>query len=72
MVGKVIWRSREVSDITKILEFTQKQVEDETKVIINDIETLQKKLNEVEKDLLDSEEIKNKLAYEVTKKQPLH
>lgn len=31
-----------------------------------------KKLNEVEKDLLDPEEIKNKLAYEVTKKQSLH
>ena len=34
--------SREVNDITKSLEFTQKRLEDETKVIRKDINTLQK------------------------------
>ena len=41
--------SGEVSDITKNLEFTQKQLEDETKVIKKNINTLQKILNEVER-----------------------
>ena len=41
--------SGEVSDITRNLEFTQKQLEDETKVIKKNINTLQKILNEVER-----------------------
>ena len=54
--------SREVSDdITKGLEFTQKQLEDETKVIKKDTKISQKNLNEVEKDFLDPEDITNKL-----------
>ena len=53
--------SGEVSNITKSLEFTQKQLENETKVIKKDIKTLQKHLNEVKKDLLDPENITNKL-----------
>ena len=54
--------SREVSDdITKGLEFTQKQLEDETKVIEKDTKISQKNLNEVEKDFLDPEDITNKL-----------
>ena len=52
--------SGEVSDIKESLEFTQKQLEDETKVIKKDIEILQKNLNQIEKDLLDPEDIKNK------------
>ena len=43
------------------LRFTQKQFEDETKVIKKDIDILQKSLNEIEKDLLDPEDITNKL-----------
>ena len=53
--------SGEVSDIKESLEFTQKQLEDETKVIKKDIETSQKNLNEIEKDLLDPEDITKKL-----------
>ena len=34
--------SREVSDIKESLEFTQKQIEDETKEIKKDVEILQK------------------------------
>ena len=53
--------SGEVSDIKESLEFTQKQLEDKTKVIKKDIEILQKNLNKIEKDLLDPEGITNKL-----------
>ena len=45
----------------KKLRFTQKQLEDETKVIKKDIDILQKNLNEIEKDLLDPQDITNKL-----------
>ena len=53
--------SGEVSDITESLEFSQKQLEDKTKVIKKDIEISQENLNEIEKDLLDPEDITNKL-----------
>ena len=48
--------SREVSDMKERLEFTQKQLEDETKAIKKDF-----KSNETE-DLLDLERITNKLT----------
>ena len=52
----------EVSDLTKSLEFTRKQPEDETKVTKIDIKTLQNNLDEVEKDLLDPQDITKKLT----------
>ena len=51
----------EVSYIKESQELTQKQLEDETKVIKKDNEILQKNLNKIEKDLLDSDIIENKL-----------
>ena len=53
--------SGEVSYIKESQELTQKQLEDETKVIKKDNEILQKNLNKIEKDLLDSDIIENKL-----------
>ena len=53
--------SGDVSDITNSLEFTQKQLEDKTKVVKKFIKTLQENINKVGKDLLDPEDITNNL-----------
>lgn len=53
--------SKEVKDITESLEFTQKQVEEDTKAIKKDIERLKKNVGEIERDLLDPEDVSKKL-----------
>ena len=54
--------SKEVLEITKSLEFTQGQLNDEIAIVKNDISQIKADMREMENDLLDPYDVSNKLV----------
>ena len=54
--------SKEVLEITKSLEFTQGQLNDEIAIVKNDISQIKADIREIEDDLLDLYDVSNKLV----------
>ena len=54
--------SKEVLEITEILEFTQVQLNDEIAIVKNDISQIKADMREMENDLLDPCDVSNKLV----------
>ena len=60
--GRLKKISKEVLKITKSLEFTQGQLNDEIAIVKNDILQIKADLQEMEDDLLDPYDVPNKLV----------
>ena len=60
--GRLEKISKEVLEITKSLEFTQDQLNDEIAIVKNDISQIKADIREMEDDLLDPYDVSNKLV----------
>ena len=60
--GRLEKISKDVLEITKSLEFTQDQLNDEIAIVRNDISQIKADMREMEDDLLDPYDVSNKLV----------